>query len=563
MKNIFLAVIVIILIYAGPTQAAIVLEASDRSLWEFFSLVLGGIGIFLVGIHHAGSHLQKISGGTFKILITRMSENRMGVFIWGMLLGFITQSGKAAAFILSDFVQADMIKVRHCFPIVFWGNVGCSLIVFASMLSIQMLALIVLGITALGSTFSFPKRMVNTYNTLFGLAMIMYGLYLVKSGAAGFASYEQVHSWIEYLAGYPLFSFLTGLILTLLVQSNLAIMMIAIALGAAGLLTLEECAMVMYGAQAGTGLLTYVFSFHTKGRARQVVAAQIAFDGIATAAFVCLFYIEWLSDFPLIIAAARSVSTEVGTQAVALALIFQFCAALILVAIRTPVFDFIEKKFPPSEVEILSELAYLHKNASDSPETGLILARKEQVRLLERLPLYIDFVRDGSTASESKSPAAYHDAFLDISSIIGDTLSSISSHSLNTTDSDHLILATKLLEQLIMLEEIVFKLTKDMQRDNLEPKAMELGRNIMESLDFMILTAIDAIQTSDGSEIDTLAILTQDRTEMMSRIRHSYFNSEAEFSGADRNFILDVTILLENAVHTLARYGTLLKADAH
>ena len=319
--------------------------------------------------------------------------------------------------------------------------------------------------------------------------------------------------------------------------------------------------MVMYGAQAGTGLLTYIFSFHTKGRARQVVGAQIAFDAVATVVFVGLFYIERLSGLPLIVAAAGSVSSEVGTQAVALALIFQVLAALILVGLRTPVFDFIENNFPPSEVEVLSELAYLHKNASDSPETGLILARREQVRLLERLPLYIEYIRAGPGTEGVKSPVAYHDAFGEISSAISATLSSISTHSLNATNSDHLILVTKLLEQLIMLEQIVFKLTQGMQRENVDPKAMDLGRNIMESLDFMILTAIDAIQSSDDGEVDTLTILTQDRTEMMSRIRHSYFSSEAEFSGNDRNFILDVTILLENAVQSLARFGNLLKAE--
>ena len=76
--------------------------------------------------------------------------------------------------------------------------------------------------------------------------------------------------------------------------------MIAIAFAASGFLELEETAMAMYGAQAGTGLLTYVFSFHAHGRARQVVATQIAFDTVATIAFVALFYIELLSGWPLV-----------------------------------------------------------------------------------------------------------------------------------------------------------------------------------------------------------------------------------------------------------------------
>ncbi len=84
----------------------------------------------------------------------------------------------------------------------------------------------------------------------------------------------------------------------------------------------------------------------------------------------------------------------------------------------------------------------------------------------------------------------------------------------------------------------------------------------MESVDFMILTAIDAIESQDAAEIDTLEMLTQDRSAMMTKIRHNYFESEQELSTKDRNFVLDITILFENAVHTLGRYGNLLRAAA-
>ena len=179
-----------LILISSSTFAAVELKEASESPIELAAFVLGGIGIFLIGIHYAGSHLQKISGGSFQHLISQASGHPVGMLASGTTLGFMTQSGKAAAFILSDFVQAGMMKVGQAAPIVFWANAGCSLIVFASMVSLKVLALMVLGLTALGSTFHFPKRFVNGYGALFGLAMIMYGLYLVKSGAAGFAGAE-------------------------------------------------------------------------------------------------------------------------------------------------------------------------------------------------------------------------------------------------------------------------------------------------------------------------------------------------------------------------------------
>ncbi len=556
--NFFFGVVLISI--SSATFAAVELKEASESSIELAAFVLGGIGIFLIGIHYAGSHLQKITGGSFQHLITKASGHPVGMLASGTTLGFMTQSGKAAAFILSDFVQAGMMKVGQAAPIVFWANAGCSMIVFASMVSLKVLALMVLGVTALGSTFHFPKRFVNGYGALFGLAMIMYGLYLVKSGAAGFAGADWVAPLLQSIHDHYMIAFIMGLVLTLLVQSNLAIMMIAIAFAAAGFLELEETAMAMYGAQAGTGLLTYVFSFHAHGRARQVVATQIAFDTVATVTFVILFYVELLSGWPLVFSLARKLSGELGTQAVYVALIFQFGAALLLLLVHRPILERIRQWFPPSSAEVLSKEAFIHERASDSPDTALMLVEKEQFRLLERLPQYIDYVRENTSGSGKHHPDAYHEAFTRISGKIGSTLAQVSAHGLGQATSDQLIRTTKLEEQLVTLENIVHRLAVQMLDEHDSPRAGALGRNIMESIDFMILTAIDAIESKDSDEIATLEMLTQDRSAMMTKIRHNYFESEKDLSNKDRNFVLDITILFENAVHTLGRYGYLLRA---
>ena len=147
-----------------------------------------------------------------------------------------------------------------------------------------------------------------------------------------------------------------------------------------------------------------------------------------------------------------------------------------------------------------------------------------------------------------------------ISKRINDALSQISRLGLNTAISDELIRVTKMQEQLRRFEELVFQLATEMSRNDLSPRARELGCVIMESTDFIMLTAIEAIQSQDEGEIDTLEILTQDRSALMTKVRHNYFNSEKELSEEDRNFVLDVTILFENVVQTLSRYGLLLKS---
>lgn len=549
-------------IWPADAWAAIELGTGNKPVAELGALVLGGIGIFLVGIHFAGEHFQQMTGSGFREKVTNVSERGIGELFAGLFLGFFTQSGKAVAFILAGFVQANLLKVRESGPIIFWGNVGSSLIIFLSMLTIKVFALIVLGVTALGLTFRAPRKLVHAHGALFGIAMIMYGLFLVKEGAGGFAGSAWVHTVLEGMAGLYLPAFLAGMLLTVLIQSNIAMVLIAVALASAGLLSLEEAAMSIYGVQAGTGILTYIFSSNVHGRARQVVMGQVAFDAITTTVFFLIFFVESFSGLPLVLTLARTVVGDPGGQVIVLALGFQLAGALILLTVRKPVYDFIEQRFPPSTAEILSATEFLHDRAAESPSTALLLLEKEQSRLLGRLPAYIDFARPETDRAGLPSPADYHDAFGSINQTISATFSAMSRRRLATEVSERLIQVAKSQEQLVSLEGYVYQLVSHFSTVDHGGKAEELGRNILESVDFMILTAIDAIESKDSGEVETLEQLTQDRTEMMKRLRQNYFASERQMTETERNFVLDVTMLLENVVQTLARYGGLLESEA-
>ena len=85
--------------------------------------------------------------------------------------------------------------------------------------------------------------------------------------------------------------------------------------------------------------------------------------------------------------------------------------------------------------------------------------------------------------------------------------------------------------------------------------------NIVESLDAIVLTAVDATESSDQTDLDILASLTSDKGQLMEKIRRSYLSSEAGLSTEERSLILYVTNLFERSVWTLGRYARLLSQD--
>lgn len=546
-----------IFLFSSNLQAT-TLTTSPHTSYDLVAAIFGGLGIFLVGIKSTATHLHQMTGGIFKAVIAKISNSKLGIFIWGILLGFFTQSGRANSLILAGFVQADILRKHQCLPIICWGNLGSMLIVFLSMLPINTFALLLLGLTALGLTFRIPKRFVNGYGMLFGVGMIMYGLSLIKSGSSGFAAYDAITPFLVYIHSAYLFSFLLGMVAGLLIQSNIAVTFLSIVMTSSGFFQLEEAIMIIYGTRACTGLLTYLFAFHFQGKAKQVVVVQVLFELFASLLFVLLFYVEIWTQWPLVVAMLKNISTEANTQAMYLALFLPFVGTLFFLAFSKYVWLFIEKYFPPSASEALSMPEFLSDYVTDSPETGLILIEKEQFRLLQRLPFYMAYLREGTANEHKISPQTYHAAFLDISNKITNTMSTILAVTLSAREADYLIKITKTQEQLVNLESLIFQLSESLEKQAKNSKTFLLGKNIMESIDLLVLTAIDAVASKDEMDIDMLKMLTQDRGDMMTKVRRNSFSSEHELSPLERNFILDITIIFENAVLTLRRYAELL-----
>jgi phosphate:Na+ symporter len=555
-----LSILVVPGVLAASAHAADGVASPDQleSPSTLVAYMMAGIGIFLVGIKFIASHLQHMTSGSFRSLVVGTTSHPLGVLLWGNVLGFFTQSGKASSFIIAGFVQAGLLTVGCALPVVFWCNAGASLIVVASILPIKLMVMGLLGITGLGLTFGFPKRLLHGYGALFGIAMIMYGLYLLKTGAGGFIDYPWLPPLLEQMRGLYLVSFLVGAGLTLIAQSDMAVAMIAIAMASSGLFALEESAMIAYGTQGGAGLLTYGFSFNFKGRARQVVMSQVYFKLVVTATCVALFYVESLLDVPLLLALARLVTEDVGTQVAVVTLVFSFVGALAIWGFTRPMLRQVERFHPPSTSELLAEPRYVGGRASDTPETGLLLVAREQEVLFERLPAYLDAIRE---EGDRDRPPALHEAFESISAEIGQVLSDLSSQTLSDRNASELIRLTKFQEQLVNLEDVVFRISSQLSNHDGGAKAATLGQAILESLDFIVLAAVDAARSMGPDELETLGRMTHDRAETMDRIRNAYFQSEQQLSRADRNFVLDVTILFENAVLSLGRIRHLLASS--
>ena len=233
----------------------------------------------------------------------------------------------------------------------------------------------------------------------------------------------------------------------------------------------------------------------------------------------------------------------------------------ILSFLLAPYYRILNHFWPPLEEEALSKIKFIHEHAADDPETAILLIEKEILRLLKRIPLYLDMLRPGIKEG-TVDIDTYHNAFGEVSSEIQLFVTDVFHKHLNLSTSETLLNVQNRHNLVASLEDNVYSLCKTLEGKTEQGESGKLSMNIVESLDAIFLTAIEATESTDEADLEILITLTSDRGQLMEKIRRVYLSSEKDLSLEERSLILYITNLFERSVWTLGRYGMYLGQDA-
>ncbi|WP_269543154.1 Na/Pi cotransporter family protein [Cerasicoccus fimbriatus] len=522
-----------------------------------FLNILAGLGLFFVGIKMLGKNLRAMASGPFRKLARKMSANACVAAFWGGVSGFATQSGRTTSLILASLVQGRIVDVRSAMPLVLWANFGCTLIVFAAVFPIDYLVLFALGITGICTAFEKPVKWKNVMAAIFGLSLMLFGLHEISQAAKEFTHYSWFEHSMELMNKSFIMAFLIGLVLTVICQSHMAIILITLAMTASGFFDFEHAIMVVYGTHVGSSVITYLTGAHFKGRAAQVVWGQVLYNLVAVAIFLSLFIFEMVGKTELLHSWVREWSDKPDMQVALVTLLMNVVTPVALTLVAGRFTALCEKSSPPTQTEHLSQPEYLQEDSKDSPMAGLMLCEKEQLRLLQRLPNYLATLREGE-ASLGVSPAAYHQAYSEISRQILHFQSAMITHSLSAEHTEWLINLQNRQDLLNTIEGACYSLCKELGEQQASPEIHQLSQQIIEALDTMILTAIAALEEYDASECVLLETMTAERGESMEQIRRRYLASADQVSAGMRNQVMHITNVFERASWALGRFGKLI-----
>jgi phosphate:Na+ symporter len=262
--------------------------SEELDLWR----LAAGLGLFLFGMHQLEQALNQLAGRSFKKFLAEYTEKPLRGVIAGALTTAALQSSSVVSLIVLAFVGTGVISLASALGIVFGSNLGTTatgwiVATIGFKLDIEALALPLIAVGGLGVVWSAAgTRRAGFSHFVAGFGLMLMGLEFMKSGALAATGLFDPAA----LAGYPLIFFLfAGLLLTAVIQSSSATIMITLSALYAGAVPLDSAAAVAIGADLGTTITALLGSLAGSAAKKRVAAAAILFNVVAdTLAFFSL-----------------------------------------------------------------------------------------------------------------------------------------------------------------------------------------------------------------------------------------------------------------------------------
>jgi len=242
--------------------------------------LVGGLGLFLLGIHHLTEGLKGLAGDSLRRALQRLASGPFSAVLSGALFTAIIQSSTAAILTVIGFVSAGLVTFSQAIGVIMGATLGTTstpwlLAIFGFRVRIATAALPILGIGALLWIVA-KGRLRSTGAILAGFGLLFTAIDYMQTGMKGvswnFEGFTGPGSqWI--LAGI-------GIIMTIVMQSSTAAAATTlVALNAGSVTFLQACAMIV-GQSIGTTATSGLVMIGGSLAVRRAALAHIVFSSV-------------------------------------------------------------------------------------------------------------------------------------------------------------------------------------------------------------------------------------------------------------------------------------------
>jgi phosphate:Na+ symporter len=216
--------------------------------------LMGGVALLLWGLHMVHSGILRAFGPNLRLLLAKALSNRFTAFGAGLGLTALLQSSTATALITSSFTSEGIVSLVPALAIMLGANVGTTLIVQILSFNIAAVApvLFIIGLVAFRSG---PRSRVKDIGRVFiGLGLMLLALHILLNTLAPAENAPGVRVFINAITGDPVLCILFAAIVTWLVHSSVASVLLVMSLAYAHFVTPYAALALVLGANLGSAI---------------------------------------------------------------------------------------------------------------------------------------------------------------------------------------------------------------------------------------------------------------------------------------------------------------------
>ncbi len=378
-----------------------------KLLFEIIFNVIGGLGIFLIGMKNMSEGMQTVAGNKIRKMINAVTNNRvMGCGV-GTTITSIVQSSSVTTVMVVGMVNAGLMTLIQAISVIMGANIGTTITAWIIGLPIGKWGLPILGFSALFFLFSKNDKLKFWATFFVGLGMVFFGLELMSGGFKPLRSLPEFSQWfhafspsyldaegISHISYFGVWKcVLVGAILTAIVQSSSATIGITMALGIQGTIDYPTAAALIMGENIGTTITAILASIGAGTNARRASLAHV---------FINIFGVLWITSiFSMYISVVTdicnwfiggdclaAVTDDAGISYPGLAKLipathsgFNIINTIILLPFTTMLAKFLTRIVPDKKVAEVPHLTYIDVRMLETPAIAIEQCHKEIVHM--------------------------------------------------------------------------------------------------------------------------------------------------------------------------------------
>ena len=319
-----------------------------KEILTIFLTVLGGLGIFLLGMKHLSEGLQATAGGGLRKFMSRATSHRLVGVTSGIISTIIVQSSSIVTVMLVGFVSTALMTLPQAFAVLIGANIGTTATVWiiAYAPNPQMLGLFGLALGGAMYFFLRGERVHHLGLTVVGLGLVFLGLAFMSQGVMPIRQNPEISRMFQTMsaATYPgIFKVaLVAALLTAVIQSSAATIAIAMALVSQDLISYEVAIAVLFGANVGTTATGWLAAIGGTADAKRTALSHTLSNLIGSLVFI------WF--FPLFLKVHAFIPSAMGAIAIT-DTVFAVCRGILFFPLVKPFVRFVEFLVPQPENE--------------------------------------------------------------------------------------------------------------------------------------------------------------------------------------------------------------------